>query len=136
MRIEVWMEVDFRNVSQGLAEDRFERPFIDLVMKRDGERLSATGQKLPADFDVAGFLVDFFKTELCEDFENVLPGESLTVMHTGGTSRFPRRRGDCFNNPVSTLLVRTHQTALTHQRDNVGQIDGSQLVLSLNRLTD
>jgi hypothetical protein len=42
LRIEVRMEVGFRNVPQGLSEDRFERPFIDLVMERDGERLTAT----------------------------------------------------------------------------------------------
>jgi hypothetical protein len=64
------MEVAFWNVSQGLAEDSFERPFIDLVVKRDGESLSATGQELPTDLDVAAFLVDFFETELREDFED------------------------------------------------------------------
>ena len=47
------IEVALRNVSQGLAEDRFERPFIDLVMQRDRERLAATGEKLPTDLDVA-----------------------------------------------------------------------------------
>ena len=73
------MEVDFRNVSKGLAEDRFERPFIDLVVKRDGERLSATDQKLPTDFDVATLLVDFFETELRENFENVQPGKVLKL---------------------------------------------------------
>ena len=85
------MEVAFRNVSQGLAEDRFERPFIDLVMKRDRERLPATRQKLPADFDVATFLIDFFETELREDFENVLPGEGLKLWH-GRAGRVRRMR--------------------------------------------
>ena len=55
--------------------------FVDLVMQRDGERPAATGQELPADFDVAAFLVDFLETELREDFENVLPGERLKLWH-------------------------------------------------------
>src|ERR1035438_661624 len=92
LRIEMWVQVGFRNVSQSLAEDCFERPFIDLVMKRDGERLPATGQKLPADFDVAAFLVDFLETELREDFEEVLPGERLKLWH-GRAARVRRMRG-------------------------------------------
>ena len=60
-------------------------------MKRDGERLAATGQKLPADFDVAAFLVDLFETELREDFENVLPGEGLKLW-PGRAARVRRMR--------------------------------------------
>ena len=68
--------------------------FIDLVMKRDGERLAATGQELPADFDVDAFLVDLFETELRKDSQDVLPGEGLKLWHgrvaLAGRWRAPR----------------------------------------------
>src|ERR1022692_1842890 len=50
-----------------------------------------TCQKLPADFDVAAFLVDFFETELREDFEDVLPAEGLKLWH-GRADRVRRMR--------------------------------------------
>ena len=70
--VEVEIEVDFRDVTQGLAEDRLECSFVDLVVKRDGEGLPAAGQKLPTNLDVAAFLVNSFEAELREDLEDVL----------------------------------------------------------------
>ena len=59
-------------MAHGLPEDSLQCSLVNFIVKGHRERLSSAGQKQPADFDMATFLVNFSETEFREDSDEVL----------------------------------------------------------------